>query len=160
MGRSKEAWLREGAGDLKEAVVSDVPVKGESVKVRGLSAGYSLQAQSEAREVRIVGTDTVSTVDGRKLEILQFVHGVIDPVFTEEEAEQIADSFGPAWRKVVDKIDELSELDLEAVKEAADRFPAGGKDEGRPEVGLGNGTGSAGPDLPARARAGAGDAGR
>lgn len=154
MGRSKDAWLRDGAGDLRTAVVQDVPVKGESVKVRGLSAGYSLQAQSEAREVRIVpngaGADTVSTIDGRKLEELQFKHGVIDPVFSDAEVKQIADNFGPAWRKIVDKIDELSDLDKEAVADTAEAFQAGGEGAQGADVGVGNGTGSAGSDLPLR----------
>lgn len=159
MARSKDAWLREGAGDLKEAVVKDVPEKGDSVKVRGLSAGYTLQAQSEAREVRIVGTDTVSTIDGRKLEVLQFVHGVIDPVFTQEEAEHVADNFNAAWRKIVDKIDELSALDKEAVQEAADRFPASGTDADGADVGPGNGTGDGRLDLPAPVGGAVGNAG-
>jgi hypothetical protein len=159
MGRStKDAWL-SGPGDLKEADVEDVPVVGQSVRVRGLPAAYSNEAQSEAREVRVVGTDTIATLNQGKMEILQWVHGVIDPVFTQQEAEQVAQKYGPAFRKVIDKIDELSAVDKEAISEANNRFQVGGESPDGSDLGHGNGTGDSGPDLPARTGAGVGDAG-
>ena len=110
MGRSTvDAWLN-GPGDLQEAVVEDVPVEGQSVLVRGLAAGYSNQAQSEATELKQVGRDTVVTVNGARLEVLQFAHGVLEPRFTVEQAEQVSQKYGPAFRRVIEKIDELSAL--------------------------------------------------
>jgi hypothetical protein len=151
MERSKESWLKVGAGDLKEAVVQDVPVKGESVKVRGLPAAYSRQASSEAVRTEFVGNQQVSRFDMGRLEVLQFVHGVIDPQFTLGEAEQIAKTHGPAWQKVIDKIDELSGLDKEAIAAAEERFPAGGGSQNGPPVDDAAAARDSGPDLPARA---------
>jgi hypothetical protein len=155
MTRSKSAWL-EGPGDLAEAVVEDVPVKGQSVKVRGLPAAYSNQASSEALELKQVGPAQIATVNTAKLEVLQFQHGVIDPEFTRDEAEQVSKRFGPAFKKVIAKIDELSGVDKEAIADANARFPAGGTGESGSDLGAANGTGDGGPDIPARTGAGAG----
>lgn len=123
---SKESWLHQGAGDLAEADVEDVPVKGESVRVRGLPAAYSNQAGSEALELKTDAQGAqFATIDTGRLEVLQFAHGVIDPEFSVAEAEQIAQNFGPAFKKVVAKIDELSGVDKEAIERAAATFPAG-----------------------------------
>jgi hypothetical protein len=127
MERSKkDAWL-SGKGDLKEADVTDVPVKGQSVRVRGLPAAYSNQAQSEALEMKTIGREQIATINTARLEVLQFAHGVIEPEFTVTEAEQVAQSFGPAFRKVIAKIDELSGVDKEAIEDASARFPRSGE---------------------------------
>ena len=108
MARStKDAWLK-GPGDLATAEVEDVPVPGESVLVRGLPAAYSNQASSEALKMTTVGMDQIATVDTARLEVLQFAHGVTDPTFTVDEAQQVAEKYGPAFKKVIAKIDELS----------------------------------------------------
>ena len=105
MARStKDAWLK-GPGDLATAEVEDVPVEGESVLVRGLPAAYSNQASSEALKMTTVGMDQIATVDTARLEVLQFAHGVIEPTFTVDEAQQIAEKYGPAFKKVIAKID-------------------------------------------------------
>jgi hypothetical protein len=160
MGRStKDAWL-DGPGDLREAEVEDVPVPGESVRVRGLAAGYSNEARSEATELKQVGRDQIVSVNAARLEVLQFAHGVIEPQFTVAEAEQISRKFGPAFRKVVDKIDELSGLDKEAITEAEARFPGGGTSANGSDLDVADATGDPGSDLPARAGAGTRPAGR
>lgn len=149
MGRSKDAWL-SGPGDLAEATVEDVPSKGDSVLVRGLPAAYSNQAQSEALEMKTVGRDQIATVNTAKLEVLQFAHGVVDPKFSVDEAQAIAEKYGPAFRKVIEKIDELSAMDKEAIVEANARFQGGGTDESGTELGDGTSNGSTGPNIPAR----------
>ena len=156
---NKSAWL-EGPGDLKEADVEDVPVKGKSVRVRGLPAAYSNQASSEATELKTVGRDQIVTVNTSRLEILQFAHGVIEPQFSEQEAQQIAERFGPAFKKVIAKIDELSGVDKEALAEATARFPGSGEGEAGSDLGHANGAGDGGPAVPSRAGTGAEDAGR
>lgn len=127
MGRStKDAWL-QGPGDLQEDDVADVPVPGESVRVRGLAAAYSNQAASEALEMQPGPRgEQAARVNIARLEVLQFAHGVIEPEFTVEEAEQIAKKFGPAFKKVVARIDELSGVDKEAAAKTHAVFPAGG----------------------------------
>ena len=64
------------------------------------------------------------------MEILQFAHGVVDPQFSEDEARQIAEQFGPAFRKVIAKIDELSGVDKEAIEQTDLRFPDRGNGSG------------------------------
>lgn len=165
MSRStKSAWL-EGPGDLEETDVEDVPVKGESVRVRGLPAAYSNQASSEALEwVTTNSGDQKATINTARLEVLQFAHGVVDPEFTVEEATRVAEKFGPAFKKVVAKIDELSGVDKEAITEANARFQSG--DASPPAEGVANGAsggstaGSGGPDVRPRARTPVADAGR
>lgn len=145
MARSnKSAWL-EGPGDLKEAEVEDVPVKGESVRVRGLPAAYSNQAQSEALELKTIGNTQIATVNTARLEVLQFAHGCLEPSFSPEESQQVSERFGPAFKKVIAEIDRLSGVDKEAIDNANARFPSGG--DGAAD------DGEEGPDeAPARSR--------
>lgn len=124
MSRStKESWL-QGEGDLKEADVEDVPVPGESVRVRGLSARYSAEVQSQLKMVT-EGRSQIAKIDVASMEALQFAHGVVEPTFTLDEAKQVQEKFGPAFRKVVEKIDELSGIDKEAIEQSEQRFPSG-----------------------------------
>jgi hypothetical protein len=90
MARStKESWL-QGPGDVQEASVEDVPVKGESVLVRGLPAAYSNRAQSEALEL-IAEIDRLSGVNKEEIEAAQarFPNG--DGSADREEASVSAD---------------------------------------------------------------------
>lgn len=123
---SKDSWLN-GPGDLQEADVTDVPVKGESVRVRGLPAQYSNDATSKALEMKTLPDGSqIATVNTATLERLQFEHGVIEPKFDESEVRTIAEKFGPAFKKVVAEIDRLSGVDKQALEDAHTRFPASG----------------------------------
>jgi hypothetical protein len=146
---TKDAWLA-GPGDLKEADVEDVPVAGQSVRVRGLSARYSAEVQGQLKLVT-EGREQIAKIDVPTMELLQFVHGVIDPVFNQDEARQVQTRYGAAFRKVVAKIDELSGIDKEAIEKTETRFPAGGASPEGSLVGDGAPNGSAGPDLHVRA---------
>jgi hypothetical protein len=149
MSRStKDAWL-SGPGDLKEDDVHDVPNPGESVRVRGLSARYSAEVQAQLKLVQ-QGREQVAKIDLPQMELLQFVHGCIDPTFTEAEARQIQERYGPAFKKVVAKIDELSGIDKEEIEKVEQRFPVGGEGEARGDVVHGAPAGGLGPDLPVR----------
>lgn len=121
---TKQAWL-DASGDLREADVEDVPVKGQKVRVRALPARYSAAVQSQLK-IETQGREQVARVDVAEMEILQFAHGVINPQFSEQDARVIAEKFGPAFRKVIEKIDELSGIDKEAIEKTEQRFPAGG----------------------------------
>ena len=152
MARStKEAWLT-GPGDLKEADVEDVPETGMSVRVRGLSARYSAEVQGQMKLIS-EGREQIAKIDVAAMERLQFAHGCIDPTFTEAEAANIQEKFGPAFRKVVEKIDELSGIDKEAIVETEQRFPAGGTEEAGGDPLDGVAAGNGGPAIPARAGA-------
>lgn len=148
MRSTKDSWLT-GPGDLREADVEDVPTQGESVRVRGLPARYTAEIQGQLKLVQ-EGREQIAKIDVPSMERLQFAHGCIDPVFTEAEAAQIQEKFGPAFRKVIAKIDELSGIDKEAIEKVEQTFPAGGASEERPHVGNGAPGGDARPDLPLR----------
>ena len=139
---SRSAWL-DGPSDLREEEVHDVPVKGQSVLVRGLPAAYSNRATSEALEL-ITGPrgEQTATINTEKMEILQFLHGVIDPKFNEDEVRQIAEKFGPAFKLVIAKIDELSGVDKEAIERTQAAFPAGGSETRGQALGNGSAAGS------------------
>ena len=138
---TKSAWL-EGPSDLAEAVVEDVPVKGQSVKVRGLPAQFSNEAQSKALKM-ITGArgEQTATVDVAEMAVIQFQHGTVEPEFSYAESKKVAERFGPAFHKVVEKIDELSGVDKEAIEAEAARFPVGVEGEGH--------DGASEPDVPA-----------
>lgn len=159
----KEDWL-EGTVDLKEAVLEDTPKKGMTTKVRGLSAGFSSQAQTEATETRTDGAQAWVTVNKAKLEALELFHGLVEPKLdTVREAEMILERWGPAAVKVIEKIDELSAIDKEAIEQAQARFP-GVDGEAVAEAPKNGGNqspaGTSGPDVSVRAGAGDGDPGR
>lgn len=155
MSRSnKDAWLRPGAGDLRtKEVVVDFPNPGDTVLVRALPARFSARVSSQFEIVQ-EGNQQVSRIAVDKMETLQFAHGVVEPEFTEEEARQIAENFGPVFRKVIAVIDELSGVDKEAVKAAEERFPNSGNGSKGSAVADSGSTGSTGrsdkPTVPAR----------
>jgi len=122
---SKSDWL-EGPSDLAEAVVEDVPSKGKSIKVRGLPAQFSNEAQSKALKM-ITGQrgDQTATVDVAIMAQIQFAHGCVEPSFSAAEAKRIAERYGPAFNKVVEKIDELSGVDKGAIEAESATFQAG-----------------------------------
>ncbi len=155
---TKEAWLGPNAGDLREADVEDVPTKGQTVRVRGLAAAYSNQATSEALET-VIGPkgEQTARVNTERLEVLQFVHGVIEPKFNLDEATHISRTFGPAFKKVIAKIDELSGIDKEAIEATEARFPVSGTGTNGSDLAPASPSGSGGPDVRVRARSGAGD---
>lgn len=124
---TRDAWLG-GSGDLAEADVEDVPVKGQKVRVRALPARYSAAMQSQMK-IETVRGEQVAKIDVSEMEILQFAHGVIDPQFSEQDARVVAEKYGPAFRKVIAKVDELSGIDKEAIEKTEQRFPGGGAGE-------------------------------
>jgi hypothetical protein len=133
---TKDALLQ--ASDIQTKEV-DLPTIGGSVEVQGLSAAYSNQAQSEALEMTTtVRGDQVARVNTAKLEIIQAQHGLVDPKLGSfEEAEKFAQNCGPAFKKVIEAIDELSGLDKEAIVEAKATFPRSSEEAGGSDVGDG-----------------------
>ena len=127
---TKNAWL-EGPSDLVTAIVEDVPEKGKNVKVRGLPAQFSNEAQSKALKM-ISGArgEQSATVDVAVMAVIQFAHGCVEPTFTLDEAQKVAERFGPAFNKVVNKIDELSGVDKEAIEAESAKFQGGVEESG------------------------------
>jgi hypothetical protein len=133
---TKDALLK--ATDLQTKEV-ELPSIGGSVLVTGLSAAYSNQASSEALEMTTGARgEQTARVNTAKLEVIQAQHGLVEPKLSSyAEAETFAKNCGPAFKKVIEAIDELSGLDKEAITEAQATFPAGGETPGRDDVGDG-----------------------
>lgn len=136
---TKEALL--GASDLTEKTV-DVPSLGDGaqVRVRSLAAAYSNQAISEAMETQVTRRgEQTSRVNTAKLEALQVLHGMIEPqLLTLDEVMAFQQRVGRAWRVIVDKIDEISGVDKEAIEKANEQFQHGGPAEAGAVVGNGS----------------------
>lgn len=156
MSRStKDAWLN-GPGDLKESEVEDVPVKGQSVKIRALSATAANAATSESLKATEVRGQQVMKVDNVLLDIIRFQQGVVEPSFSTDEVKVISAKYGPAFQRVVKAIAELSGIDEETAHETDARFPGNGI--GSPEAnGAGAAEGHDGPVEPVRTGSGSGD---
>lgn len=122
---SKDALLK--ASDLRTKEI-ELETIGGSVVVQGLSAAYSNQASSEALEMKTTARgEQVASVNTAKLETIQVLHGLVDPKLENlEEAEKFMQNCGPAAKKIVEAIDELSGLDKEALETAQAKFQSGG----------------------------------
>lgn len=121
---TKDALL--GASDLEEREV-ELPTIGGSVKVRSLPAQFSNEAASKALKL-ISGPrgEQTATIDTAEMELLQVFHGVVEPKFNSlEEVRVFAQNTGPAFKKVVSVIDEISGVDKEAIESANARFQSG-----------------------------------
>lgn len=134
---TRDQWIG-GPGDLKEDTVEDVPEPGSSVRVRSLPARYSAAVQSQLKVETGPRGDQIARIDVEEMERLQFLHGVVEPKFSEQDVRVIFEKYGPAARKVVAKIDELSGIDKEAIEQTEQRFPAGGNGSNGSDVGVGD----------------------
>lgn len=155
---TKELLL--GASDLVEREV-ELPSIGGSVLVRSLPAAYSNEASSKALKMTEGPRgEQIATVDTAQLEILQVLHGLVEPKLNSEaEAKIFATKCGRAFKDVIRAIDEISGVDKETVERTDATFPVGGAGEGRPPVGDASGGGNGRSDLPARVGVGVGDDG-
>ncbi|NOZ27960.1 MAG: hypothetical protein GXP39_07910 [Chloroflexi bacterium] len=102
------------APDLEERVI-EVPEWGGAVRIRS----FSKATQQELRKKATVKGE----IDGDRLEMLMFIHGVVDPAFTEEHYELLRKKSAGAIDRVLRAILELSGLTREAVEEAKRSFP-------------------------------------
>jgi hypothetical protein len=63
------------------------------------------------------------------------------------DAYALAQRVGPAWRRLVDTIDEISGVNKKAIEETNERFQAGGQGSSGSNVGNGTGPGDRGSDI-------------
>jgi hypothetical protein len=67
-------------------------------------------------------------VNTARLEELQVFHALVEPKLgSVEEARQFMQQCGPAARKLIEQIDEISGVNKQALEEAQARFPASGE---------------------------------
>ena len=158
MTLSKEALL--GASDIHERDV-DLPLLGDTVRVRSLSAAYSNEAIQEAAEFVTIKGEQTMQINVNKAEALKVLNGLVSPKLdTLQEAMDLQKHLGPSWKLIVEAIDDTSGIDKEAIKNANRLFQPGGPgEEPGPAASNGVAVRDQGPDLPVRTGAGAADAG-
>lgn len=112
----KSSWLN-GATDLEEELVWVSEDQGH-VRVRSLSAGQQASIQDQC----LVMKGETMKLDTQRMAVLKFKTAVIEPKFTESEANVISMKFGQAFSLVVSVIDEISRASEEDVAKAKARF--------------------------------------
>jgi hypothetical protein len=119
---AKDAWAKPS---LRQEEV-EVPELNGTVLIRELPAEYSAEVASHI-EVKNMGGAQYASVDTATMERLQFAYGVIndagEPLFSEEEAADVARKHGSAYKRVIEAIDDLSGINKEAIEAAEARFP-------------------------------------
>lgn len=105
------------ASDLPEEVVP-VPEWGGAVKVRGFTKAKQGELIKQATTKVMEAGKPVDKLDNEKLQLLMFVHGVIEPSFTPEHAGALAQKSAGAIDKVIKRVMVLSGWNPEAVKAA------------------------------------------
>lgn len=104
------------APDLRERVVS-VPEWGGSVRVRGFTKGRQQALRHQATVKGVIDSD--------RLELLMFVHGVVEPVFTADHAQALTEKSAGAVEAVLKAILEVSGMTPEARQDAERSFRDG-----------------------------------
>lgn len=155
---TKQDWLSEDAGDLEEVELTDIPTKGQSVKLRALSATSANAATTQAISTEEVRGQTRMKVDSVKLDIIRFAQGVIEPQFSIDEATVISGKFGRAFNKCIREINRLSGIEEDQVQDVEARFQGIGTDPNGSGA-TGSSTVADGPDKPVRAGGSAGNDG-
>lgn len=122
---TKDAW---SASSLRTKEV-EVEELGGSVLIRELPANVSADFAG-LMDVVQVGREQRAKIDVATMERRQFAYGVVgsdhEPLFTEDEVQELQGKHGRAFRTVVQAIDEFSGIDKEAIENAEARFPGGG----------------------------------
>jgi len=114
---SVEEILKKAPDDLVEENL-EVPEWGCSVKVRSFTAAQA--AAVKQRGFGFKGDETL--VAWAEMEIMQFKQGVVEPAFTEDQVRELHLSSGRGFARVIEKLDELSKIDKEALAKAREEF--------------------------------------
>lgn len=104
-----------GAQDLEEREV-EVPEWGGAVRVRAFSKA---QQQQMRKDSTVAGE-----VDAYLLEMMMFIHGVVEPQFTPDQYGALAAHNAGVIDRILKILLEISGLDAQAVEEAKRKFPA------------------------------------
>lgn len=152
---TKDAWRRSSLR------TQDLEVEGFGiVTIRELPAEVTADL-SGLLDITQIGREQRAKVDVATMEVRQFAYGVVgddgNPMFTEDEARELAQIHGRVYKEVVEAIDQLSGIDKASLEETEARFPGSGESEGRTDLGNGTAPGGSGPAVPARAGARAGN---
>jgi hypothetical protein len=114
---SVEDILKAAPNDLKTEVL-EIPEWGYSVEVRSLTAAQSARVKQRGFSFTEGGTD----VAWAEMEIMQFMMGVRQPRFTEEQVLDLHNQSGAGFARIIAWIDEHSGIDKKALEESRKEF--------------------------------------
>ena len=97
--------------DDRPTEIVEVPEWGGAVKVRGMSVGQRAQLLK-----RIQGPD--GKIDPEKASIVAFIEGVVEPKFTMEDYEALAEKSAEAMDRVTMAFMRLSGVEVGAIEAA------------------------------------------
>jgi hypothetical protein len=92
----------------------EIPQWDGNVMIREFSKAKQQQIRKEATMSDVIDVD--------KLELLMFIHGVIDPVFSEQDYYSLREKSAVAIDAVLKEIMAISGLNETAIKEAEKQF--------------------------------------
>lgn len=114
---SVEDILNAAPNDIKHEIL-EIPEWGYSVKVRSLTGAQSSRVKQRGFTFNEGGTD----VSWAEMEVLQFMMGVEQPKFTEEQVLDLHNQSGPGFARVINWIDENSGIDKKKLEEERKQF--------------------------------------
>jgi len=104
--------ILKGSGLIEKEI--EIEQWGGTVMIREFSKAKQQQLRKDAS----IGDE----INSDKLELLMFIHGVIDPVFSEQDYIVLREKSAIAIDKVLKEIMDISGLNESAIKEAEKRF--------------------------------------
>jgi hypothetical protein len=114
---SVEDILRAAPNDIKTEIL-EIPEWGYSVEVKSLTAAQSARVKQRGFSFTEGGTD----VAWAEMEIMQFMMGVRQPKFTEEQVLDLHNQSGSGFARIITWIDENSGIDKKALEESRKEF--------------------------------------
>jgi hypothetical protein len=114
--------LEAAPRDLKEELF-DVPEWGYSLRLRSSSAAQNAMVNEEGFSFE--GENT--RVNWAEMEIRRFQMGVVEPVFAEEDVRKLHFTSGPGFQRVLNRLNELNNVNPEAMERAKRQFPGPSK---------------------------------
>jgi len=112
-----EQILKRAPSDIVEEVVP-IPEWECSVKLRSFTASASARIKSRGFGYR---GENFQVAWG-EMEVAQFMEGVKDPEFTENQVRELHSTSGRGFQRVIDWLDKQSGVDKEELRKAREEF--------------------------------------
>jgi hypothetical protein len=116
--------LEKAPSDIVEETI-DIPEWECSVKLRSFTASQS----AVIRQTGVSFQGDSTNVAWAQMEIEQFMLGVVAPQFTREQVAKLHLRSGRGFNRVIQWLDEKSNIDKEALKSARDEFQGSNKSD-------------------------------
>lgn len=117
-----EQLLENAPKDILETDVEDV-FDGLTVRIRGLTAAQAAHVKQLSFNMKGRSPD----VAWAQMEIAQFELGVIEPTLSHQQVLMLHRISGPSFAKIISKLDELSGIGKEELREAQKEFQEQGE---------------------------------